>query len=313
MPPVLCIVVPCFNESETLIDSAQKLTDVLTHLISSNRVSETSYICFVDDGSRDTTWEVIEQICKEKKLVKGLKLSANFGHQNALIAGLFSQKNNADCFVTIDADLQDDIHTIEHMVDKYNQGCNIVYGVRNNRETDTVFKRLTADFFYKLMQGLKVNTINNHADYRLADKKVVETLERFGEANLFLRGIFPLMGFKHEIVYYRRNVRLHGETKYPFRKMLSFAWQGVTSFSTTPLKLVFTLGIITFLVSLVIAFWVLLMLIEGKTVRGWASSLLITTAFSGLNMICLGIIGEYVGKIYKEVKNRPRYIIEKEI
>ena len=313
MPPVLCIVVPCFNESETLIDSAQKLTDVLTHLISSNRVSETSYICFVDDGSRDTTWEVIEQICKEKKLVKGLKLSANFGHQNALIAGLFSQKNNADCFVTIDADLQDDIHTIEHMVDKYNQGCNIVYGVRNNRETDTVFKRLTADFFYKLMQGLKVNTINNHADYRLADKKVVETLERFGEANLFLRGIFPLMGFKHEIVYYRRNVRLHGETKYPFRKMLSFAWQGVTSFSTTPLKLVFTLGIITFLVSLVIAFWVLLMLIEGKTVRGWASSLLITTAFSGLNMICLGIIGEYVGKIYKEVKNRPRYIIEKEV
>lgn len=313
MPPVLCIVVPCFNESETLIDSVQKLTDVLTHLISSNRVSETSYICFVDDGSRDTTWEVIEQICKEKKLVKGLKLSANFGHQNALIAGLFSQKNNADCFVTIDADLQDDIHTIEHMVDKYNQGCNIVYGVRNNRETDTVFKRLTADFFYKLMQGLKVNTINNHADYRLADKKVVETLERFGEANLFLRGIFPLMGFKHEIVYYRRNVRLHGETKYPFRKMLSFAWQGVTSFSTTPLKLVFTLGIITFLVSLVIAFWVLLMLIEGKTVRGWASSLLITTAFSGLNMICLGIIGEYVGKIYKEVKNRPRYIIEKEI
>ena len=313
MPTVLCIVVPCFNESETLIDSVQKLTDVLTHLISSNRVSETSYICFVDDGSRDTTWEVIEQICKEKKLVKGLKLSANFGHQNALIAGLFSQKNNADCFVTIDADLQDDIHTIEHMVDKYNQGCNIVYGVRNNRETDTVFKRLTADFFYKLMQGLKVNTINNHADYRLADKKVVETLERFGEANLFLRGIFPLMGFKHEIVYYRRNVRLHGETKYPFRKMLSFAWQGVTSFSTTPLKLVFTLGIITFLVSLVIAFWVLLMLIEGKTVRGWASSLLITTAFSGLNMICLGIIGEYVGKIYKEVKNRPRYIIEKEI
>lgn len=312
MPLVLCIVVPCFNESETLIDSAQKLTDVLTHLISSNRVSETSYICFVDDGSRDNTWEVIEQICKEKKRVKGLKLSANFGHQNALIAGLFSQKNNADCFVTIDADLQDDIHTIEHMVDKYNQGCNIVYGVRNNRETDTVFKRLTADFFYRLMQGLKVNTINNHADYRLADKKVVETLERFGEANLFLRGIFPLMGFKHEIVYYKRSVRLHGETKYPFRKMLSFAWQGVTSFSTTPLKLVFTLGIITFLVSLVIAFWVLLMLIEGKTVRGWASSLLITTAFSGLNMICLGIIGEYVGKIYKEVKNRPRYIIEKE-
>jgi glycosyltransferase involved in cell wall biosynthesis len=313
MPTVLCIVVPCFNESETLLDSAQKLTDVLAYLIASNKVSHKSYICFVDDGSRDNTWEVIDQICKEKKLVKGLKLSANFGHQNALIAGLFSQKNNADCFVTIDADLQDDIHTIEHMVDKYNQGCNIVYGVRNNRETDTAFKRLTADFFYKLMQGLKVNTINNHADYRLADKKVVETLERFGEANLFLRGIFPLMGFKHEMVYYKRNVRLHGETKYPFRKMLSFAWQGVTSFSTTPLKLVFTLGIITFLVSLVIAFWVLLMLIEGKTVRGWASSLLITTAFSGLNMICLGIIGEYVGKIYKEVKNRPRYIIEKEI
>jgi glycosyltransferase involved in cell wall biosynthesis len=163
------------------------------------------------------------------------------------------------------------------------------------------------------MQALKVNTINNHADYRLADKRVVETLEKFGEANLFLRGIFPLMGFKHDIVYYKRNVRLHGETKYPLRKMLSFAWQGVTSFSTSPLKLVFSLGIITFLVSLVIAFWVLLMQLEGKTVRGWASSLLITTAFSGLNMICLGIIGEYVGKIYKEVKQRPRYIIENEI
>jgi polyisoprenyl-phosphate glycosyltransferase len=270
-------------------------------------------LCLVDDGSRDETWLQIESLGAKSKHVKGIKLSANFGHQNALIAGLFSQKNNADCFITIDADLQDDVNTIEQMIDKHAQGYNIVYGVRNNRDTDSGFKKFTAEFFYKLMQSLKVKTIDNHADYRLADKRVVETLEQFGEANLFLRGIFPLMGYKHDMVYYSRNARLQGETKYPLRKMLSFAWQGITSFSTTPLKIVFTMGIITFFVSIIIALWIVIVLAEGKTVKGWSSSLLITTAFSGLNMICLGIIGEYVGKIYKEVKQRPRYIIEKEV
>lgn len=313
MSPILCIVVPCYNESEALPFTVSTLTDVISKLVEKHKIDSSSFMCLVDDGSRDNTWYIIEEISTTNKYVRGAKLSANFGHQNALIAGLFSQKANADCFITIDADLQDDVTTIELMIDKYSAGNNIVYGVRNNRDTDTGFKKYTANIFYNLMSSLKVKTINNHADYRLADKKVVETLERFGEANLFLRGIFPMMGFKHDMVYYSRNARLQGETKYPLRKMISFAWQGITSFSTAPLKIVFSLGIITFLFSIVIAAWILLVLIEGKTIKGWASSLLITTAFSGLNMICLGIIGEYVGKIYKEVKQRPRYIIEKEV
>lgn len=313
MIPTLCIVVPCYNESAALPHTALALIKILEDLINKSKIKTESFLCFVDDGSRDNTWAIIEELSVSNNKVHGTKLSANFGHQNALIAGLFSQKNNADIFITIDADLQDDVDTIEQMIDKNLKGNNIVYGVRDNRDTDSGFKRYTANTFYNLMQKLKIKTINNHADYRLADKKVVETLEKFGEANLFLRGIFPMMGFKHDMVYYSRNARMQGETKYPFSKMISFAWQGVTSFSTAPLKIVFSLGIITFLFSIVIAIWILIVLIEGKTIKGWSSSLLITTAFSGLNMICLGIIGEYVGKIYKEVKQRPRYIIEKEV
>jgi len=309
--PTLCIVVPCYNEEEGLNDSAKILVQVANDLIAKNKISSSSFICLVDDGSRDKTWNEIDNLSSVYTSIKGIKLSTNFGHQNALIAGLFSQKNNADCFITIDADLQDDVGTIELMVDQYMQGNNIVYGVRSSRETDTGFKRFTANIFYNLMVWLKIKTISSHADYRLADRMVVDTLEKFGEANLFLRGIFPLMGFRSSMVYYSRKERMAGETKYPLKKMIAFAWQGITSFSTAPLKIVFALGIITFLISLILAFWILFVLVEGKTIKGWASSLLITTAFSGLNMICLGIIGEYVGKIYKEVKQRPRYIIEK--
>lgn len=311
--PLLSIVVPCFNEEEIIEESIQKLLSILTQMSNKQQISANSYICCVDDGSHDTTWQLIQQEALKDGRVRGLKLSTNFGHQNALLAGLFHGKKRADCLLTIDADLQDDVSVIPLMIEKFLEGNQIVYGVRNNRESDFRMKRNTAQLYYKLLKFLKIKTIYNHADFRLASRKVIENLARFDEVNLFLRGIFPLMGFKHEVVHYSRLPRTGGGTKYPFRKMLSFAWEGVTSFNTSLLRLVTYAGAIMFLISVITGVWVLVTYLLGQTIKGWASLLLITTTFLGVNMISLGLIGEYVAKIYLEVKKRPRFIIEEEI
>ncbi|MCA1744226.1 MAG: glycosyltransferase family 2 protein [Bacteroidales bacterium] len=308
--PILAIIVPCFNEAAVLSLTLEELVFRLDHLVAGGKIADRSYVCFVDDGSEDRTWELIKQFSSEMRRVKGIKLSTNFGHQNALLAGLFNEMESADCLITIDADLQDDVSVIEQMIIKHSEGCKIVYGVRDSRASDSIWKRQSAQFFYRLMKFLKVKTVYNHADFRLADSKVIESLHRFNEVNLFLRGIFPLMGYKSDIVHYSRAKRQFGETKYPLRKMASFAWQGVTSFNTSLLRLVTWVGVSMFFVSMLISLWVLIAFITGNTIHGWTSMLLIITLFSGLNMICLGLIGEYVGKIFLEVKQRPRYLID---
>jgi polyisoprenyl-phosphate glycosyltransferase len=312
-PIKLGLILPCYNEEEILPHSSLTLKNHITSLINTGILSQDSFICFVDDGSRDKTWELVQSLVEENKLFKGIKLSTNFGHQNALIAGMFTQKIYADCLITIDADLQDDILVIDKMLENYTLGSKIVYGVRDNRDSDTFFKKFTAQLFYKLMSGMNVKTIYNHADYRLIASDVILHLEKFEEVSLFLRGIFPIIGFPSTCVYYKRFSRLVGETKYPFRKMLSFAWNGITSFSTAPLKIIFYIGIFMFIASVALGSWVIFSILYGNTIQGWASSLLLNLGFSGVNMICLGIIGEYIGKIYQEVKSRPRFIIEKTI
>lgn len=305
----LGIVVPCFNEEQILDDTFIKLKTKLEFLISNFIVSDNSFICFVDDGSKDTTWDLILNFTKES-IVRGVKLSTNFGHQNALTAGMLLMKNESDFLITLDADLQDDIDVFEEMISKYIDGNLIVYGVREDRNTDSFFKRITAQGFYKLMYKMKIKSVYNHADFRLVDSRVLNELERFNEVFLFLRGIFPSLGFKSCSVFYTRKERLAGETKYPFRKMLSFAWNGITSFSTTPLKIIFYLGLFMFFCCIILGFWVLYLFLNDMVVKGWASSLLINLIFAGMNMISLGVIGEYVGKTYQEVKKRPRYIVE---
>lgn len=309
----LGLIVPCYNEEEILGYTSDKLGIYISSLIQKQILHPKSFICFVDDGSKDKTWEIIQKIVDQNTLFKGIKLATNFGHQNALIAGMFAEKINADCLITIDADLQDDIMVIEQMLLNYKSGSKVVYGVRDNRDNDTFFKKFTAQSFYKLMSAMNVKTVYNHADFRLVDVEVISHLEKFEEVSLFLRGIIPLIGFSSSSVYYKRDVRIVGETKYPFRKMLSFAWNGITSFSTAPLRIIFYLGIFMFFTSVCLGMWVIISMFIGTTIQGWASSLLLNLTFSGINMICLGIIGEYIGKIYQEVKSRPRFIIEKTI
>jgi glycosyltransferase involved in cell wall biosynthesis len=281
-----------------------------TELKERNAITADSKICFVNDGSRDSTWIIIDSICKRDSTIIGLKLSRNFGHQAALVAGLLHHKNQFDCYVSIDADLQDDLRAIDGMLEKYNEGSKIVYGVRNDRSTDSFFKRFTAETFYKLMQRMGVPTVYNHADFRLIDNQVLNEFSNFGETNLFIRGIMPMIGFQSDKVYYKRLEREAGESKYPLRKMLIFAWNGITSFSTVPMKLVLWFGIFNFVFAMGITVWVLVCKLFGFTVQGWTSIVLPMTFFSGSNMIAIGLIGEYVGKIYEEVKSRPRYIIE---
>jgi polyisoprenyl-phosphate glycosyltransferase len=312
-PVKLGLIVPCYNEEEILGYTSDKLGSYVGELITKGVLHPDSFICFIDDGSRDKTWRNIQELVNKSKTFKGIKLSTNFGHQNALIAGMFTEKANADCLITIDADLQDDIHVIEEMISHYHLGSKIVYGVRDNRDNDTFFKKFTAQMFYKLMGAMKVKTVYNHADYRLIACDVIYYLEQFNEVGLFLRGIVPLLGFSSTCVYYKRNIRIVGETKYPFRKMLSFAWNGITSFSTTPLRIIFYVGVFMFFASMGLGLWVIFSIFYGHTIQGWASSLLLNLTFSGINMVCLGIIGEYIGKIYQEVKRRPRFIIEKKI
>ena len=311
--PTLGIVVPCYNEEEVLPETISRLTKVLGGLIYNGIIASNSFMLFVDDGSKDRTWEIIENFQSTNRFVSGLKLARNAGHQSALLAGLNRARNSADCVVSIDADLQDDPEVIGEFVSKFREGYDIVYGVRKSRDTDTFFKRATAQAFYKFMQKLGANIVYNHADYRLMSKRALEQLDRFKEVNLFLRGIVPMIGFKSTNVYYDRHERFAGESKYPLKKMLAFAWDGITSLSITPIRLVTAVGFLLFVFSLLAGVYAIVQKNFGQTVSGWASLMVSIWFVGGIQLISLGLIGEYIGKIYKEVKHRPLYIIEKDI
>jgi glycosyltransferase involved in cell wall biosynthesis len=305
----LAIILPCYNEEEVLPSTIKILSEYMRSLINKNIITYDSFMCFVDDGSKDNTWYIIEQ--HKSELIKGVKLASNAGHQNALLAGLFSNKENADIFVSIDADLQDDIKVIEEMISSYKKGSQIVYGARKSREVDTYFKRKSAEAFYGVQEKLGIDIVKNHADFRLISKKVLYHLEEFSEVNLYLRAMFPIIGFKSDIVYYSRKERLAGETKYPLKKMLAFAWDGITSFSTFPLKMITIIGSLVFVASMTMIVYILFIKIFTMDgVPGWASTTIPIYFIGGVQLLSLGIIGEYLGKVYKETKKRPRYIIE---
>lgn len=307
----LYIVVPCYNEEAVLPETGRRLTEKLRALIKNRKVSEDSRILFVDDGSRDRTWALIAALHEENSLVNGLKLSRNKGHQNALLAGLMTARDEADMAVTMDADLQDDIDAIDGFLQKYAEGCDIVYGVRNSRESDTFFKRQTAVLFYKLMKTLGVEIVYNHADYRLMSRRAVEALAQFREVNLFLRGIVPLIGFRTGTVEYERHERFAGKSKYPLPKMLAFALEGVTSFSVKPIRFIAVIGCVIFSVSILMLLYFLIVFLLGRAVPGWTSIVVSIWAIGGLEILSIGIIGEYIGKIYLETKGRPPYFIER--
>lgn len=310
----LGIVIPCYNEEETLPEATKQLQLLLGEMIQSGTIDKESFICYVDDGSTDNTWECIETFKEDSSLVKGIKLSRNFGHQNALIAGLMQFKNAADALISMDADLQDDIELIKEFVAKYKEGYEIVYGVREDRSTDSRFKRDTAGFFYKLQHFMGIETVQNHADYRLLSRKALDALAEFKEINLFLRGIVPMLGFRSCSVYYTRVERFAGETKYSFKKMLFFALDGIASFSVMPLRLITVVGFLLFLLSLLGIAWVIIeKFILGNAVQGWSSTMVSIYFIGGIQMMSLGIIGEYVGRSFQQGKERPRYLIEKEI
>lgn len=310
MNKILYIVLPCYNEEEVLEETSSKLKSVMTELISDGRISSKSKVMFVDDGSKDKTWSMIKDLYEKDNLFSGVKLTRNRGHQNALLAGLLVSKEYADITISMDADLQDDLSVIDKMLLEYEKGNEIVYGVRSSRKKDTWFKRNTAQLFYKIMKLCGVDIVYNHADCRLMSKKALNDLEDFKEVNLFLRGIVPMIGYQNSIVYYERNERLAGESKYPLKKMLSFAFDGITSFSVKPLRMVLTLGSIILLISIIIMIYALVVKLMGNTVQGWTFLTISIWFIGGLQMICIGIIGEYIGKIYSETKSRPRYFIE---
>ena len=306
----LFCVIPCYNEQEVLPETSKRLEAKLKELIAAGKISEDSRILFVNDGSKDNTWNIIKELHEKNDIFQGINLSKNMGHQNALLAGLMTAKDLCDAAISLDADLQDDINAIDGMVDKFIEGCDVVYGVRSKRATDTFFKKFTAESFYKLMNSMGANTVYNHADYRLMSRRALMALSEFGEVNLFLRGIVPMVGFKSDVVYYERAERFAGESKYPLKKMLSFAIEGITSLSTKPIKLITGLGFFIFLVSIVVLIYSLVRHFTGQTIPGWTTTVLSVWAIGGLIMISLGVIGEYIGKIYLETKNRPRFIIE---
>ncbi len=310
MSKVLYMVLPCFNEGEVLPETSKQLKEKVEDLIAKNKISKKSKIMFVDDGSKDNTWELIQNLADNDNLFAGVKLSRNKGHQNALLAGLMTAKEKADIVISMDADLQDDIGVIESMVDKNNEGYDVVYGVRSSRKKDSFFKRFTAQSFYKVMTFLGVDIVYNHADCRLMSKRALDGLEKFQEVNLFLRGIVPQIGYKSTVVYYERNKRFAGESKYPLKKMLSFAFDGITSFSIKPLRLILALGVFILMISILIMIYSLIVKIMGHTVDGWTFIVISIWFIGGLQMISIGVIGEYIGKIYNEAKRRPRYIIE---
>lgn len=306
--PILYIVVPCYNEEACLEETKKQLLKKMTDLIHTDSVSQKSRIVFIDDGSKDKTWEMIY---KSPKTIVGIKLAHNRGHQNALLAGLMYAKEHCDISISIDADLQDDVNALDKMIKEYADGAEIVYGVRSERKTDSWFKRTTAQSFYKIMSFLGVETVYNSADFRLMSKRALEALSEYSEVNLFLRGIVPSIGFKTSTVSYARSKRFAGESKYSLKKMLNFAWDGISSFSTKPIRLILGLGTIVFLVSLGVLIYSFIVKLIGYTVDGWTFTVCSIWLLGGLQMFALGIVGEYVGKIYAEVKHRPRYIIEK--
>ena len=313
MKDILYIVVPCYNEEEVLPETSKGLGEKLKNLIDKEVINPKSRVLFVNDGSKDSTWKIIEKLNRENELFVGISLSRNRGHQNALLAGLEVAIEYADFTISIDADLQDDINAIDEMISKYYDGCDVVYGVRSNRKKDSFFKRFTAEGFYRFMKWLGVDTVFNHADYRLMGKKAVMGLKEFSEVNLFLRGIVPIVGFKSDIVYYERDKRFAGKSKYPFRKMVSFAIEGITSLSTKPIRYITLLGFLIFGISIGMLIYFLVRWAIGATVVGWASVACSVWAIGGLIMLALGVIGEYIGKIYLETKARPRFLIDKKL
>lgn len=310
-PPRLAIVVPCYNEEAVLTETNTRLTGLLQDLSDKSKITPDSFIVYVNDGSKDQTWSLICQLQQQDSHVRGVKLAHNAGHQNALMAGLESFKADADAIVTIDADLQDDVNAISAMVDAYLEGSDIVYGVRKERTTDTVFKRTTALAFYKLMAVMGTDTVYNHADYRLMSRRAVEALCEYPERNLFLRGLVPLLGFTTKNVFYDRAERFAGESKYPFSKMLAFAIDGITSFSIKPITIIFITGILCFFIGVIMLAWGLYSYFKGSVVPGWTSLIVSLWLIGGVVITSLGVIGQYIGKIYIEVKHRPRYHIEK--
>lgn len=304
------MAVPCYNEQEVLRETARRLKEKFASLADKGKIDEKSRICFIDDGSKDETWAIIEALHREDTVFSGIKLSRNRGHQNALLCGLMTLKDHADAVISMDADLQDDIDAIDAMLDKYAAGCDVVYGVRSARKTDTAFKRFTAEAFYKLMRLLGADVVFNHADYRLMSRRALEGLAEFKEVNLFLRGLTPLVGYRSDVVYYERGARFAGESKYPLKKMLSFAWEGVTSLSTRPIALITRLGVLMFGLSAVMLLWFLVRHFTGHTVTGWSSLAVSIWAIGGLQLFAIGVVGEYIGKIYLETKARPRYLVE---
>lgn len=310
---VLYLVIPCYNEQEVLPETEKRLTTKLKSMIAAGLISENSRIVFVDDGSRDRTWEIISKMHGRSDLVEGIKLSRNRGHQNALLAGLMTVKGDCDITISMDADLQDDIEVLDDFISKYNEGCEIVYGVRNARKTDSLFKRATAQGFYRLMRRMGVEVVYNHADYRLMSRRALDELENFKEVNLFLRGLIPMIGFKTGTVEYGRGKRFAGKSKYPLRKMFSFAEDGITSLSIKPIRMISAFGILIFLVSICLMIFFIHGALTGQTVQGWASTVVSVWGLGGLQLFAIGIIGEYIGKIYLETKNRPRFIIEERL
>lgn len=310
MEATVYFVIPCYNEEAVLPETTRRMTDKLNAMRAAGLIGEKSRILYVDDGSKDRTWELVSQFNRENPWVEGVKLSHNRGHQHALLCGLMSAMPRCDAAISMDADLQDDIDALDQFVKKFQEGCDVVYGVRNKRDTDTWFKRTTAEGFYKVMQLLGVDVVFNHADYRLMSKRALEALSEYREVNLFLRGIVPLIGYRSDYVYYDRHERFAGESKYSLKKMLSFALDGITSFSVKPLKLISNLGILISVLSILGLLYALISYFAGWAVTGWTAIVCSIWLLGGLQMLCLGVVGGYIGKIYSEVKARPRYRVE---
>lgn len=314
MKDILYIVVPCYNEEEVLPETTKRLKEKLNSLIKKKKISEKSKVMYVNDGSKDNTWNLIKEIHEKEPLFTGISLSRNRGHQNALVAGLLTAKEYADVVISMDADLQDDINAIDEMIEKYKEGKQIVYGVRSSRKKDTWFKKTTAEGFYKFMKFMGVDIVYNHADYRLTSKKILDQFENYKEVNLFLRGIFPLIGYPSDIVYYERSERFAGKSKYPLKKMLSFAFDGITSFSVKPIRFISSIGLIFSILSFLFLLYILISKLTGAIViSGWTSTVALICFFGSFQILCIGLIGEYISKIYLEVKARPRFIVSENL
>lgn len=311
--PKLFIIIPCYNEQEALPITAQRLVELTDDMIEKALISPESRIVLVDDGSRDDTWRVISDLHAQDPRFEGVKLAHNAGHMNALWAGMTMSADRCDCVITIDADLQDDVNAMYAFLEEYRNGADVVYGVRGSRKKDTFFKRATAQGFYKMMNAMGAELVYNHADYRLLSQRALEALLSFGEVNMFLRGMVPMLGFRTAKVYYERGARVAGESKYPLRKMLAFAMEGITSLSNKPIRFVLVLGVLCALMGVAMGVYVLVSLFKGHTVRGWASTMMSIWLLGGLQLIALGVIGEYIGKIYMETKRRPKFILEEHL